>query len=86
MEDFKILDEKDKQIFSKRKTSVKDVLKLELEARGVSYKEFINSYYPLKMFLNNEDLSYKDSCFEYLEESLGIDKGFWERIYNQSKQ
>lgn len=80
---YKVVGKNNEPIISAHKTSWLDVLKLELEARQINYEEFKNSYQLLKKFIDDKDVSHKNSSFKYLNEKLDIDEEFWQRMYEK---
>ena len=82
MEQFKVVGKNNEELIPARKTSWLNVLKLELEAREIPYLPFIKDDASLYKLVYNDD-SEKEKAFHFLERELGIDKDFWERMYNQ---
>lgn len=84
MGQFKVVGKNNEKLVSAKKTSWLDVLKMELKARKISYLSFIKDNASLyELVYNNENE--KEKAFQFLEKELGIDKDFWERMYNQNK-
>lgn len=85
MTQFKVVNKNGKEISSKKKTTLEDVLKLELKARNIDYISFLKTNNALLNLIVLKNETDKEESFEYLENKLGIDKEFWDRIYTQSK-
>lgn len=84
MENSKVVGRNNEELVPAKKTSWLDVLKMELKERETPYLFFIKDNDSLYKLIYNDETE-KNEAFLFLEKELGIDKGFWERIYNRNK-
>lgn len=63
-----------------------DVLKKELKKRNIDYVFFIKQNNALLNLIALKNYTDEEEAYEFLENKLNINKDFWRKIYNQSKQ